>query len=139
LLDGVALVGVAVDFIGLTDRLARCFHDVRRREWIEHEVVTLVGQRISGIALGYEDLNGIDGIQIVGAVASLVAKSLVTADTNDPTTRYRLLDTTRAYALGKLMESSETDETARRHAIYFRDFLERSGSPTNSQAESFQD
>jgi hypothetical protein len=31
--------------------------DERRAELIEHEIVALVGQRVFGIALGYEDLN----------------------------------------------------------------------------------
>ena len=79
----------------------------------------------------------IDGTQVVGAVASLVAKSLVSADTSDATTRFRLLDTTRAYILGKPMESGDADDTARRHAIYFRDFLEYADSSTNSEAEAF--
>jgi hypothetical protein len=32
-----------------------CFHDERNQDLIEHEVVTLVGQQVFGIALGYED------------------------------------------------------------------------------------
>jgi hypothetical protein len=32
-------------------------HNERRPELIEHSVATLVGQRVFGIALGYEDLN----------------------------------------------------------------------------------
>src|SRR5229473_2705820 len=54
---GALLLGAADRAIGLIARLAACFHDVRRPEWIEHEVATLVGQRVFGIALGYEDLN----------------------------------------------------------------------------------
>jgi hypothetical protein len=38
-------------------------HDVRCPELIEHEVVTLVGQRVFGIALGYEDLNDHDELR----------------------------------------------------------------------------
>jgi hypothetical protein len=38
-------------------RLAAGFHDERRPHLIEHEVVTLVGQSVFAIALGYEDLN----------------------------------------------------------------------------------
>jgi len=30
------------------------FHDERRADLIEHEVVTLLGQRVFGIALGYD-------------------------------------------------------------------------------------
>ena len=42
--------------IGLLDRFARCFKDHRDPDLIEHEVRTLVGQRVFGLALGYEDL-----------------------------------------------------------------------------------
>jgi predicted ATPase/DNA-binding winged helix-turn-helix (wHTH) protein len=67
----------------------------------------------------------IDSAQVVDSVGALVAKSLVSADSGDAATRYRLLDTTRAYASAKLVESGEADATARRHAYYYRDFLER--------------
>jgi hypothetical protein len=46
--------------IGLLDRFAGCFIDRRRSELVEHAVRTLVGQRVFGIALGYEDLNDHD-------------------------------------------------------------------------------
>jgi predicted ATPase len=39
--------------------------------------------------------------------------------------RYRLLDTTRAYALQELDESGEREWLARRHAEYYRDLFER--------------
>jgi hypothetical protein len=37
--------------------LAKCFVDERRSDLLEHSVRTLIGQRVFGIALGYEDLN----------------------------------------------------------------------------------
>jgi hypothetical protein len=43
--------------IGLMERLARCFLDRRDPRLIEHSVRTLLGQRVFGMALGYEDLN----------------------------------------------------------------------------------
>lgn len=43
--------------IGLIDRLAQCFIDRRNPDLIEHSVRTLIGQRVFGMALGYEDLN----------------------------------------------------------------------------------
>ncbi|HEY2131532.1 MAG TPA: winged helix-turn-helix domain-containing protein [Acetobacteraceae bacterium] len=67
-----------------------------------------------------------DRAQLVETVASLVAKSLVSADISGVQTRYRLLETTRVYALGKLAESGETDRISRAHAISYRAFLERS-------------
>jgi hypothetical protein len=47
----------------MMDRFAGCFHDERRQDLIEHKVVTVVGQRVFGIALGYEDLNDHDELR----------------------------------------------------------------------------
>jgi hypothetical protein len=57
---GALLLGATDHTIRMMDRLAACFHDVRCPELIEHQVVTLVGQRVFSIALGYEDLNDHD-------------------------------------------------------------------------------
>ena len=46
--------------------------------------------------------------------------------------RFRLLETTRAYALAKLEETGETETLAARYATYYRDFLE---SASNSSGE----
>lgn len=54
---GALLLGRTDEAIGLIDRLAGCFTDQRRPELIEHTVRTMIGQRVFGIALGYEDLN----------------------------------------------------------------------------------
>jgi len=53
---GALLLGATDKAIGLIDRFAGCFVDHRDPGLIEHEVRTLVGQRVVGIALGYEDL-----------------------------------------------------------------------------------
>ena len=58
-------------------------------------------------------------------LADLVAKSLVVADVSGTKPRFRLLDTTRAYAIEKLDESGERERIARRHAEYYRDLFER--------------
>jgi len=55
-------------------RFASCFHDRRRQEWIEHEVATLVGQRVFAIALGYEDLNDHDELRHDPMMAVLAGK-----------------------------------------------------------------
>ena len=62
---------------------------------------------------------------VIDAVANLVAKSLVIANAGETVACYRLLETTRAYALEKLTESSELEHIARCHAEYCRDLLER--------------
>jgi hypothetical protein len=49
---------------GRSRRFANCFIDRRnRRRYVEHQVDTLVGQRIFGMALGYEDLNDHDELR----------------------------------------------------------------------------
>ena len=53
---GALLLGRTDAAIGLIDRLAGCFRDERRQDLIEHTVRTLIGQRVFGLALGYEDL-----------------------------------------------------------------------------------
>lgn len=71
---GGLLLGAADRAIGLVGRFARCFRDVRRRELIEHKVETLVGQRVFGIALGYEDLNDHDELRHDPVMAVLAGK-----------------------------------------------------------------
>jgi hypothetical protein len=53
-----------------------------------------------------------------------VAKSLVVAETESDRTRYRLLETTRAYALEKLDAAGETLAVQCRHAEWVNRFLE---------------
>jgi hypothetical protein len=71
---GALLLGATDRTIRMMDRLASCFHDVRCPELIEHQVVTLVGQRVFGIALGYEDLNDHDELRHDPMLAVLSGK-----------------------------------------------------------------
>src|ERR1700704_4825777 len=71
---GALLLGATDRAIGMMDRFASCFHDERRPEWIEHEVTTPVGQRVFGIALGYEDLNDHDELRHDPMMAILAGK-----------------------------------------------------------------
>jgi predicted ATPase len=59
----------------------------------------------------------------VQGIAGLVEKSLVVLDGTSASARWRLLETTRAYALEKLNESGEAEQASRRHAAFFRDLL----------------
>jgi predicted ATPase/DNA-binding winged helix-turn-helix (wHTH) protein len=63
--------------------------------------------------------------EVADHIARLVRKSLVTTDIRDGAGRYRLLETTRAYAREKLAGSGEFGAVARRHAEYYREMLER--------------
>jgi predicted ATPase/DNA-binding winged helix-turn-helix (wHTH) protein len=63
------------------------------------------------------ELGGAAG-EIFDAIAGLVEKSLMATRTDEAPAQYRLLDTTRAYALEKLEEHAEVDIVLRRHAEY---------------------
>jgi hypothetical protein len=71
---GALLLGATDRAIGMVTRFAACFHDERRAHLIEHEVVTLVGQRVFAIALGYEDLNDHDELRHDPMMAVLAGK-----------------------------------------------------------------
>jgi hypothetical protein len=71
---GGLLLGATDQAIDLMRRFASCFHDERRQEWIEHEVATLVVQRVFAIALGYEDLNDHDELRHDPMMAVLAGK-----------------------------------------------------------------
>jgi hypothetical protein len=71
---GALLLGAADRAINMMARFAACFHDERREYLIEHEIVTLVGQRVFGIALGYEDLNDHDELRHDPLMAVLAGK-----------------------------------------------------------------
>jgi hypothetical protein len=47
-------------------------------------------------------------------------KSFIAADVGGAVPRYRLLETTRAYALERLLESGELEQVERRHAAWLR-------------------
>lgn len=75
--------------------------------------------------------DGLGTSETLEAIDSLVTKSLI-SPSGSRTLRYRLLDTTRNYALGKLNELGETRQFARRHAEHFRDFFERAETDTST-------
>ena len=69
--------------------------------------------------------NLVDSGQVVEALASLVAKSLVATEIGATSARYRLLNTTRTYALGKLIRSGEAAAVGLRYTTYHRERVER--------------
>ena len=74
-------------------------------------------------ALAVASCQGISEAEAVEAISNLLSKSLIATSPAERRLRYRLLDTTRAFAGDKLLESGEAARAARAHAAYFRDFL----------------
>src|SRR5512147_1321724 len=71
---GALLLGATDRAIRLIDRFAGCFSDGRSAKDVEHAVATLVGQRVFGIALGYEDLIDHDQLRHDPVLATLAGK-----------------------------------------------------------------
>lgn len=101
------------------DLLAEAERTVLRRLSIFPSSFTL--EAVASVASDGE----IDEFAVIDLLLQLVARSLVVADTKDTGARYRLLETTRAYAFERLAEKGEVDAIKPRHAQYFRDLFER--------------
>jgi predicted ATPase len=130
--DTAARLGSRLDLLKFGRRTANPRHRTLRAtlDWShDHlsEVERLVLRRGS-IFIGSFTLDtaveeeGMSQNDVAEAIESLVDKSMVEAavDTHD----YRLLDTTRAYALEKLLHSGEHDALATRHANFLSKLLE---------------
>jgi len=59
----------------LCEQLAGCFSDYRDPELIEHELPVLLRQRISAIALGYEDINDHDKLRLDPLLAAVCGRA----------------------------------------------------------------
>jgi predicted ATPase len=137
----VPLLGIE----GLRDKLDQRFHvltsgrraSLRRHqtlraalEWSHHLLATaeqIVLRRLSVFAGGFtleaaqqvaEDEQGIDRWDVLEHLGALVEKSLVVAE-GDVIPRYRMLETTRLFALERLIESGETEQARRRHRDHY--------------------
>src|SRR3954469_297774 len=71
---GALLLGATDRAINLVERFAACFQDARDPDLIEHTLATLIGQRVFGIALGYEDLIDHDQLRHDPVLAVLEGK-----------------------------------------------------------------
>jgi len=96
--DGGALLLREVEQrTGILKRFSKCFIDYRDQKRIEHSVLTLVSQRVIGLALGYEDLNDHDHLASDKMLAVAVGKT-------DPTG----MDRKSAKNLGKPLAGKST-------------------------------
>jgi len=71
---GALLLGQLDRGLGLIRRMAACFTDRRDPKLIEHTVETMIGQRVFGLALGYEDVNDHDELRHDPVFAVLAGK-----------------------------------------------------------------
>jgi hypothetical protein len=71
---GALLLGATDKAIGLVERFAACFRDGRSASQVVHDLAPMVGQRMFGIALGYEDLIDHDRLRHDPVMAVLAGK-----------------------------------------------------------------
>jgi hypothetical protein len=71
---GTLLLSATDRAIGLVRRFAACFADQRAPEQVEHDLATLVGQRVFALALGYEDLVDHDSLRHDPVLAAAMGK-----------------------------------------------------------------
>jgi predicted ATPase/DNA-binding winged helix-turn-helix (wHTH) protein len=76
---------------------------------------------------------------VIAAVSGLVEKSLLVARVERGKARYRLLETTRAYALQKLEDNGEQRLVTLNHARYFLSLLERDSLDGANPVSAFYD
>ncbi len=94
--------------------------DVRERGLFRRLGVFVNGFTLEGaVAVGSDE--NLDELDVFDLLASLVDKSLVVAEPHGDALRYRLLESTRAYAAEKLHDADEAERVARRHLCYLRD------------------
>lgn len=92
----------------------------------------------------------IESWDVIDLLTSLVDKSLVIAELQGTSPRYRLLESTREYALEKLEASGERQAMARKHAEFFKRVAEKADrvwatmplqtwlAPLEAEAENFR-
>jgi predicted ATPase/class 3 adenylate cyclase len=97
--------------------------DERERSLLRRVAIFVDGFSLQGaVAVGGGE--GLDEFDVLDVLGSLVDKSLVGAETSGEVARYRLLESTRAYALEKLCEAGELELATLRHLGYLRDLFE---------------
>jgi predicted ATPase/DNA-binding winged helix-turn-helix (wHTH) protein len=140
--DTVARLGSRLDLLKFGRRTANPRHQtlIATLDWshdhlseiervLLRRVAIFVGHFTLEAALAVAEEVGIDEPEISAALGNLVNKSLIGVGTGARGPHYRLLDTTRAYALEKLATSGEQDSIAERHASFTVQMLE--SNPVN--------
>jgi predicted ATPase/DNA-binding winged helix-turn-helix (wHTH) protein len=99
-----------------------------RERVVLRRLAVFVGPFTIEAALSVVPGGAVDDSGVFSAIDSLVAKSMVAVRPVGAMMRYRLLDTTRAYALEIGLSTAEQAELAARHAAWCRRWLEQIGA-----------
>jgi predicted ATPase/class 3 adenylate cyclase len=111
--------------------------DERERVLFRRLAIFVNGFTLEGAVAvgGGEDLDQLEAFDVL---ASLVDKSLVLAEPEGDSLRYRLLESTRAYALEKLSDAGERELFATRHLAYLRERFAEIWAQTDSSGRTHE-
>jgi predicted ATPase len=141
--DTVAKLGSHLDLLKFGRRTANPRHQTLKAtlDWsygllsriervVLRRVAIFIGRFSLGAALAVAEQEGIYRSEVEAAVEKLVNKSLIVAWPGCGGMLYRLLNTTRSYALEKLISSGEHNATAALYAGHLNKMLENNrGNP----------
>lgn len=103
-----------------------------RERLVLRGLAVFVGHFTLDAALEVASSPSLDQPAVLAAMDSLVAKSMVATRPIGAMMRYRLLDTTRAYAQEIAIDAVELADLNARHAAYYRRWLEQNGNAWSS-------
>jgi predicted ATPase/class 3 adenylate cyclase len=89
-------------------------------------------------AVAVDDGEDLDQLDVFDVLASLVDKSLVLAEPDGDSLRYRLLESTRVYALEKLSDAGERELLATRHLQYLRERFAETWAQTDRSGRAHE-
>ena len=76
---GVLLLRQADRRLGLTEKVSGLLEDSRRQASCDHDQLSMLRQRVYGLALGYEDLNDHDALRLDPAIQTAVERDVALA------------------------------------------------------------
>ena len=134
--DSLALLTMGADERAPRHRTMRAAIDwsYRLLSDAEQDVFARFSVFVSGFDV--ESATAVLAVPSLEAIASLVARSLLQADTSQERARYRFLEPVRQYAAEHLKASPEVEATTRsRHLIYLTELAETAEEPMVSGAD----
>ena len=117
---GVLLLRQVDRQLGLTEAVARLLADPRRRASCEHDVHSLLRQRIYALALGYEDLNDHQQLRTDTALQTAVERDTVLASQS---------------TLCRFENRADRDAAWQLHRVLVEQFLEHPHHPVGGLLE----
>jgi hypothetical protein len=89
---GLLLLKEVDNQIGLIERLTKCIYDTRNQSYVQHQLQSLIGQRVMQIAAGYEDANDCNELRhddivklSAGSTRELASQPTMSRFENQPT------------------------------------------------------